>query len=205
MSKDATITRMVGDYRSWLLNLAGRLLGGHAHPDRDDLVQEGYIAMWRALDSYSEDKGSLAGWLTFRARMRMLECLAQKQWTGKPARRDGRHKVEDPAYMDSLDRVVQTDSNDSASHHRTLADLVAGVEHLDGVELAYHHGEILAALEDLTPAQRKYVEARFWKGMTESEIKAEVFGYDAGSLWRSQKNGAKLKLAETLAHLAGVA
>jgi RNA polymerase sigma factor (sigma-70 family) len=196
---------MVGDYRSWLLNLAGRLLGGHAHPDRDDLVQEGYIAMWRALDSYSEDKGSLAGWLTFRARMRMLECLAQSQWTGKPARRDGRHKIE-TRLVDSLDRELLAGGNDQGETDSiTLADRVAGVEHLDGVELAYHHGEILAALEDLTPAQRKYVEARFWKGMTESEIKAEVFGYDAGSLWRSQKNGAKLKLAETLAHLAGVA
>jgi RNA polymerase sigma factor (sigma-70 family) len=196
--RNAQLARL-GDYRSWLLTQAERILGSHGHPDRDDLVQEGYIAMWRALDTYDETRGTLAGWLTYRARMRMLECVRQRQWTGKPGVRDGRHKVEH-RYVDSLEREVP---------HRhtvhTLADLVAGVEYLDGTELAYHRGEIMAALAALTPAQRRYVEARFWKGMTESEIKAEVFGYDAGSLWRSQKNGAKLKLAETLAHLAGVA
>jgi RNA polymerase sigma factor (sigma-70 family) len=202
LSKDATLAQL-GDYRSWLLNLASRLLGSHGHPDRDDLVQEGYIAMWRALDSYQEDKGALAGWLTYRARMRMMECIAQRQWTGKPAKRDGRHKVEH-RYVDSLDRELTVGSNDQA-YVGTLADLVAGVNYLEGTELAYHRGEIMAALAALTPAQRRYVEAKFWRGMSESEIKAEVFGYDAGSLWRSQKNGAKLKLAESLAHLAGVA
>jgi RNA polymerase sigma factor (sigma-70 family) len=202
LTKDATIA-LIGDYRSWLLTVAGRMLGDHGHPDRDDLVQEGYIAMWRALDTYDEEKGSLAGWLTYRARMRMLECVYQKQWTGKPPLRDGRHKVE-TRRVDSLDRELLVGGNDQAQRG-TLADLIAGVSHLEGAELAYHHGEILAALAALTPAQRRYVEARFWHGMTESEIKAEVFGYDAGSLWRSQKNGARLKLAETLAHLAGVA
>jgi RNA polymerase sigma factor (sigma-70 family) len=200
--RHAQLARL-GDYRSWLLTQAERILGGHGHPDRDDLVQEGYIAMWRALDTYNEDRGSLAGWLTYRARLRMLECMAQRQWTGKPAVRDGRHKVEH-RYVDSLDRELTVGSSDQAMAG-TLADLMAGVEYLEGTELAYHRGEIMAALAALTPAQRKYVEARFWRGMSESEIKAEVFGYDAGSLWHSQKNGARLKLTEALAHLAGVA
>ena len=201
--RDTQLARL-GDYRSWLLTQAERLLGSHGHPDRDDLVQEGYIAMWRALDTYDEAKGALAGWLTYRARMRMLECIQQRQWTGKPAHRDGRHKVEGPAFIDSLDRELHGD-RDGGQTRVTVADIVAGVEYLEGTELAYHHGEIMAALEALTPAQRKYVEAKFWHGMSESEIKAEVFGYDAGSLWRSQKNGARLKLAEALGHLAGVA
>lgn len=195
----------LGDYRSWLLTQAERILGSHGHPDRDDLVQEGYIAMWRALDSYDETKGALAGWLTYRARLRMLECVGRGQWTGKPAKHDGRHKVEREEGSQNVTRRVVLSLDAPRGDGSTLADLLDGIGYLEGTELAYHHGEIMAALAALTPAQRKYVEARFWHGMSESEIKAEVFGYDAGSLWRSQKNGARLKLAEALGHLAGVA
>ena len=60
------------------------------------------------------------------------------------------------------------------------------------------HGEIYDAIASLTPAQRKYVYARFWHGMTTAEMKAEVFGYDPSALWNSAKNGAKRKLAEQL-------
>jgi RNA polymerase sigma factor (sigma-70 family) len=200
--RDTQLARL-GDYRSWLLTQAERILGSHGHPDRDDLVQEGYIAMWRALDSYDESRGSVAGWLTYRARMRMTECVSQRQWTGKPALRDGRHKVEAP-FVDSLDRELGS-GQDGGQTRITVADVVPGVEYLEGTELAYHHGEIMAALAALTPGQRKYVEAKFWHGMTESEIKAGVFGYDAGRLWRSQTAGAKVRLAKSLAHLAGVA
>lgn len=70
-----------------------------------------------------------------------------------------------------------------------------GPDHLDSVSVAYHAGEIYDALEVLTPAQRKYVVARFWGGMSSSELTAH-FGYDPSSLWRDAKPKLQLQLAD---------
>lgn len=72
---------------------------------------------------------------------------------------------------------------------------------VDGIENAYHEGEIVAAINSLTPAQREYVYRRFWLGQTERDMKV-YFGYTPTGLWHSTKNGARMKLRKELAHLA---
>jgi DNA-directed RNA polymerase specialized sigma24 family protein len=79
----------LADYHNWLYKTAADMLyGGCKDPDIDDLVQEGRIAMWKALDKYDDCKGTLAPWLTNAARMRMRELAhGHGRWTGHTGRR----------------------------------------------------------------------------------------------------------------------
>lgn len=169
---------VLAGYRNWLYKTATVLLGP-AHPDLDDLAQEGYIAMWRALDSYDAARGPLPYWLTFKARGRMLDVL--KLWGRQP-------------------RTVSLDADRETGR---LVDWLAAPETAGEVEFAYHHGELKEAIDALTPAQRRYVIARFWGGLSDAQMVAYgVFGYDAHALWSSPVNGARSKLVTALEHLA---
>lgn len=89
---------------------------------------------------------------------------------------------------------------------RTSPNVPVEVEHavwerllveLPEIEWAYHSGEILAALDRLTPREREYVVARFWGGLNYPELTAH-FGYPPQGLWAT----ARRKLARELGHLA---
>lgn len=177
-------------YRGWLYARAITLLYP-THEDLDDLVQEGWIAMWQALSVYDPERGALPSWLTTHAKYRMLDVVKDWSWTGKLPVRDGRNPVRRPELLSLDDERVSGD---------TVPDPEAE-DLMDSVELAYHYGEIGRALDELTPRQRQYVVARFWAGMTGREMAEELFGYDAQGLWSSAKNGARLKLVRKLEHL----
>jgi DNA-directed RNA polymerase specialized sigma24 family protein len=68
---------------------------------------------------------------------------------------------------------------------------------LGEVEMAYHHGEIMNALSALPPKQRAYIWLKYWKGYTDTEMKA-IFGYRPKTLG----DIAHKKLAEDLMHLS---
>lgn len=79
----------LSDYHNWLYKTAMEMLPHAGHdPYIDDLVQEGRIAMWRALEKYDDCKGTLAPWLTNAARMRMKDiAFGHGRWTGHTGRR----------------------------------------------------------------------------------------------------------------------
>jgi len=181
-------------YKPWLYKTATGLLNPQS-PDLDDLVQEGYVAMWRALGTYKPSSGALPAWLTSKARWRMVEVVQKGNFTGLPSRQHGRNAV-------TTQTVLSLDAD--RGNGITLADLLPAEDVLDAVLSAYHHGEIHSAIAELTPAQRKYVYARFWCGMTSREMKEEIFGYDPSGLWNSPKNGAKHKLTGTLSSMKGM-
>jgi RNA polymerase sigma factor (sigma-70 family) len=60
-------------------------------------------------------------------------------------------------------------------------------------ELAYHHGEIHRALQELSEKQREFLRLRFWEGFSPTEAR-RVVGHDA---WKN----AKEKLRSRLQHL----
>jgi RNA polymerase sigma factor (sigma-70 family) len=157
------------DYLPWLRVVAGNLIG-FENPDVQDLVQEGYIAMWKAIKSFTPDKGKLDWWLKFKAANRMKTLAI-------------RRPLPDDELQDwSLD--------------------IAAPDLLDQIDIAYHHGEIAAAIDRLTPQQKRYVIARFWLGLSGNEMQQlGVFTYDPSALWNSKRNGARWKLQEDLAHL----
>lgn len=180
-------TDILNDYRAWIYKLAWNMTADAAKIQ--DLAQEGWIAMWKALQSYDSTKGSLPSWLTYKARNRMLTVVASESWTGRPDRHQGRGKL--------------TDIKEYASSDESLWGLMAAPDLLTAAELAYHEGEIAQAISELSPAQQKYVKLKFWSGYQRADM-IEEFGYDPTSLWNSPKNGAKKKLKESLAHLSTV-
>lgn len=231
-------------YTGWLHTVARGMTAGALH---DDLVQEGYIAMWRALGSYDPDKGSLDFWLKSHAlnRMRtvvsggtMTTSLERKDTTGFTTAKGNTTRDRISEYVKSnptatgaqiakdlglaqatvsyqrskmatvvsartmTDRIVSLnalmsafDSTNSRSQEWVPEELHY-TQNLEGIEVTYHAGEIANALDVLTPAQKKYVVARFWGGRTPAELTA-LFGYDPSSLWRD----AKPKLQSHLAYL----
>jgi RNA polymerase sigma factor (sigma-70 family) len=175
-----TDDEILRDYLPWLRKVAGGMLG-FDDPGLDDLVQEGYIEMWRALRRWDSGRGPLDYWLKFKSSNRMKTVST---------------RAHEKAVLASID-ALHTDHGD------TLADLLEAPDVLERIELAYHDGEIAAAIDRLTPQQRKYVLARFWLGLTGNEmVQLGVFTYDPSALWNSKVNGARWKLQEDLKHLA---
>jgi DNA-directed RNA polymerase specialized sigma24 family protein len=128
-------------YYPWLRKTAGNLIG-FDDPWLDDLIQEGYIAMWRAYQDYDPDRGPLVPRLLYCARKRMVNvAYGAHRYTGhEPAR--GHAEAKSPLHYDELpDReYVMPVTRDDPYVEPSLTD----------------------ALAALPPKQRAYVFLRFW-------------------------------------------
>jgi RNA polymerase sigma factor (sigma-70 family) len=232
------VSALIADYEDWLHRRAWLLSGANTH---DDLVQEGRIAMWQAIGTFDESKGSLPSWLTLRANGHMLDCVQRGTWTGKDKRNPGatsngiarrreidrfqtRYKMETGVYpttqvvaqslgmtLSSVSRYLNNPAveatgaseyslNELLDSDQGFESLLTAADLVDQIILAYHRGQIVQALDTLSPAQKRYVVLRFWCGYVGNEL-TTVFGYEPGSLWTSKKNGAREKLRKELAHL----
>lgn len=193
----------------WLMTVARDLVGARGNLRVEDLVQEGRIEMWRAISEHDPGKGDLRPWMLFRARRRMGGMAFRDQPQTGHTREVGRPEVK-----------VVTSVEEQVSHYEgggedVVAMIFGLVDSIEGVEIAYHQGEILAAVAALTPKQRTYVYARFWCGMDPTDGMHMNPGMRAARaanpitrrdvLWTGNKTttGAKERLAEALAHLAG--
>lgn len=167
------------NYRNWL-HWYVRFTYASLPPDWKDLAQEGWIAMWRALRTFDASKGALPSYLTKAAKMRIADVVRRQTWTGTLGARG--HIREKPA------TPVDTDWDwvDQATTKMSSADAFAEVEY------AYHHGEILAALDSLPYNEKRWVVVNIL--------------YDGGRYsWRDaarrMKPSTKDHLAERLIHL----
>ncbi len=196
-SRVVDVESVLPDYRRWLFAVAWRL--DRTGATVEDLAQEGWVAMWRAMSSYDPTKGSLPSWLTRAAELRMTEVAYRgRPWTGTPSHRGVRSVIDSPV----LDPFENPD------------DVFDSVDVLDGVEVAYHRGEIARALDVLSPAQRRYVIARYWLGLDPSSRASGMKALCAlvpemrrgSSLWlgTARQRGARDRLSEALAHLSGI-
>lgn len=189
---------LLADYHKWLHYIAYKMTDDDSI--HDDLVQEGRIAMWRAMQTHDPDKGALPSWVTTAAKQRMKDFLyGHGQPTGREATRGSRE--------------VETDTSVDALLEEGLEAALGVSEALEGVELSYHHGEILKALATLSPSQREYVFLRFWGGMDPStrvpEMRRIIDQFPILKkrfLWTgtSKQVGAKDRLREALSHLVEV-
>lgn len=185
-------------YEKWLYRLAYDFT--HDETRVDDLVQEGRIAMWRALETWVPERVALPTWLTGAARMRMKDLAwGHGQPTGHEEMR-GRKQVDET----SLDAIVEVQEGGEDS-----LDWLA-IDALSDVEIAYHHGEIERAMDSLSPTQREYVFLRFWGNLDPASrhphTKALMAQYPVMKkrwLWSgsARQVGAKQMLAEALGHL----
>lgn len=179
-------------YRGLLLKLASALTTDKNL--REDLVQEGYIEMWKALKTFDPSRGYLPGWLKYKAKGRMLLVLERQTFLGQNQRPAPGHQ----GFWDAS--PVGHPAQDSFLDEDSLIGLEAfGVaESLEYVAYKYHHGEIMEALNSLTPIQRDYVVRRFWYGQTNEFIKLEV-EYQPEGAWKQARVNLKKKLSNLAA------
>jgi RNA polymerase sigma factor (sigma-70 family) len=175
---------VIEDYEKWLHHTANRLGNVENH---DDLVQEGRVAMWRAMETFDASRGALPTWLTRAAEQRMKDvALGRGQPFGHEAVRGSREVEMGP----SLDGAPEGE-----------------VEALLGyVEAAYHDGEVMRIVREcLTPEQQQYVFLRFWGGLDprtrQPAVRALVRQFPVLADHRTWQQ-AKAILADRLGHLA---
>lgn len=169
-------------YRPWLRKVASGMTSG---PVVEDLAQEGWIALWQAYRSLDTAKAPADWWLKKKAHGRML-TLVTRDWRTQKAQTWG---------IPAGQARSSTDEEMATLGPSVWDELLV---ELPDVEMAYHAGEIAAALDRLTPRQREYVMLRFWHGYRLPEMRAH-FGYEPSALWRD----AKKALSASLAHLEG--
>lgn len=163
-------------YRPWLRKVAA----GMTLPTlAEDLAQEGWIAMWRAMQSY-DGSSPLDWWLKRKAEDKMRTVV--RDWTAQKRNLHRTYPAGDP--------MEDSYREGGASIWDEL------IVELGSIELAYHRGQVLAAINRLAPREREYVTLRFWGGLNYPEL-TEHFGYPPQGLWRT----SQAKLRESLAHL----
>lgn len=175
------VTVALPNYRRWLYRTAYALTGQRDADYVDDLVQEGYVAMWRVAARYDPARGALPALLTRAAaqRMQLVAARGYRTWTGREPQRGQPAERLVPAEPTELD----------GSDARAVAALAA-------VEWAYHDGDLRRALDSLTEQQRRYVILRFWYGWTPTELDAEF--RQSRRLWRD----VRYALGYQLRHLS---
>ena len=153
----------------------------------DDCLQELRITQWQVLQKRPDARRE---YVSAAMSHRISEILARGTWTGMerthgkprdPLRRRDRDSVDDETLQ--LDQVAD------------------GADWVDGVIMAYHHGEIAEAMSALTFTQRVHVFSRIWLGMTDPEI-AALQGCSRQTIERRWRTEIKPNLSGMLAHLA---
>ncbi len=166
--------------KDWLRKLSWRYFGGYGQgqdENRKDISQEGYHGMWEAIQNF-DGTGTIEGWMRQNARWKMNVWMTR--------------------YTRQGDRFTAIDTEDE------VWSALMGTEELSDVFSSYHHGEIMEAINSLTPTQREYVYRRFWLGQLQPEISEAMNVVNAGTSYWTARYGARNKLAETLAHLVEV-
>jgi DNA-directed RNA polymerase specialized sigma24 family protein len=158
---------LLEELRPWLKAVARRLTIDPVQ--RQDLAQEGWIAAWRTLDEQHPNPAALA---RTAAAWRMKDAFYRRQSFGSERER-GRNGVVHPIPA----ALIET-------------DFPPVWDDLDQVLEAYHHGEIMAAVNSLSERQQQRVIDRFWKGI-----------YSDGRWWSEPVTGARAILREQLGHL----
>ena len=174
----ANETEILADFKGLCITMALKLTRDETNIQVRDLAQEGWVAMWKATKSW-DGRGTLDGHMKQHAWWAMLKIVSRRK--------------EAPASVDMTD--VET--------WDVFADL-SNSEALEHVHNAYHSGDILEAIRNLTPKQREYVIRRFWKGQSYTEIKEAMGGQNPAALWSKKFYGARDRLARQLAHLVEV-
>lgn len=172
---------LLESFRGWLVSVSRRMtLGkGNTHADWQDVAQEGHIAMWRAAQDW-DGRGTREGWMKYKAQGAMFNSLRTRLMSELPYE----HTHED------------------SGRELDVWTGLFGFDNLDAVETAYHAGEIMDALCELSTHQREYIYRKFWLGQTYKEISEAMHSSNPSTLWSAKQYGARDKLRKSLKHLA---
>lgn len=171
--------------------MAAMMAAEQAPSQAEDAAQEALIAAWQALAA-----GKAPGLVRADMRRAAINVDRGRSMTG--SRRPPGANGVDTHQRYGTPLVATTEDGEEYLVADDPADL------LEGVEMAYHRGELADALSSLTPRDREYVAARFWRGMSDPEIAKEL-GVSRTALQSRWSRTIRPTLAERLAHLEGVA
>ena len=136
-------------YASLALAIAVRVVGGR--DEAEDVVHDSFVAVWRKIDRFDAERGSLRGWLMTVVRNRAIDRVRARRTTVDVDDADERSLLRtgpNPTWEDAL--------------RRTAA------------------GDLRAALAELPLEQRRAVELAYFEGYTYREV-AELTGVPAGT------------------------
>jgi RNA polymerase sigma factor (sigma-70 family) len=150
------------------------------HTPFEDLMQEALIEAWRAISEGHSP--ALAAW---RARKAVNQHAQRELWTGQDTNRGNTKDVF------------------RARGYVFIEDMLHHPAYLSKVEEGYFDGELVRAINDLTPRQREIVVRRFWLCDTYSEI-AQGMGLATKTVINVWHDDVKPVLRQRLAHLEGV-
>jgi RNA polymerase sigma factor (sigma-70 family) len=190
LSTDEMTAYLASNERLLRIKAADRTRGNVTSNDTwQDLLQEGRIVQWRVLTRRPDAPRE---YVSAAMSHRLVECVMRGTWTGMPTaqgrprdplRRGDRDSVDDETLQ--LDQVLQA------------------AEVLDDVCVAYHHGEILQALNALTLTQREIAVLRYYGGWSDAEIAVRQ-GCSKQTVERRWREQVRPALAARLGLLAGM-
>lgn len=195
----------IEDFEKWVHKTAWKYSSPN-NSDFPDIVQELRIGIWRGMQSYESgriknmdddfsERDAFVGWVTQRAEWHLMKLKDTQRWTGLPSR-SGTPLVEyDPRYALPFSTIGSRHEEegyeeDSYIEHRIFRPIYA--DEFESVETSAHLPDIVSAINELTPKQRKYVYGVFWN---DEKIESAVGGS------YSVKATAHRQLFHKLSHL----
>lgn len=184
-----------------------------ADPYFEDIVQELMVGVWKGIESFKpgsvkkKDENysvhdEYVGWVTRRAEWHLQKLWRDERWSGMPARygkRREEYTVSKQVPLSSAPGVSRNDEDDHAEDHLIgyLLDMKESSSEraIDQVDVRYHSGEILGAIENLPKRQRDYVLGVFYQDKKITHILGNH---------REPADAAHETLAETLSHLRSI-
>jgi RNA polymerase sigma-70 factor, ECF subfamily len=142
---ETAIARLYDRYATVLYTVAYRIVGERA--DADEVVIEAFAQAWREAGRFEPGRGSVAGWLTMIARSRALDLVRARSRRERITGTAAADQPEEPPAMGAW-QGDPADSLDRSERRR----------------------QVLAALAELSPPQRKAIELAFFEGLSQSEI-----------------------------------
>lgn len=155
------------------------------HFVRDDLIQEGLLAAWRAIRTGKDD--GRGGYVQRAVINAITDALVRDAWTSN-------HKANRAKPKDPLRNTQRVEFD--VDKHEQLAGTAQGPYAALRLDLS----EVLQAVACLPLREQNIVLRRFWAGYTVSEA-ARAGGMAAKTAEKLWTNNTKPFLAERLAHL----
>jgi RNA polymerase sigma-70 factor (ECF subfamily) len=136
-------------YASTALATALRVVGGR--DEAEDVVHDAFVAVWRKVDRFDADRGSLRGWLMTVVRNRAIDRVRARRPT---------------VDVDAADELSLLRTGPNPTWEDALGRAAAG--------------DLRLALAELPVEQRRAVELAYFEGYTYREV-AELTGVPAGT------------------------
>ncbi len=134
------LARLYDRHGARLMGLALRILGDTG--EAEEVLQEVFLYVWRAADSFDATRGSVLAWLLVATRSRAIDRLR----TRRPAARAGLRS------LDEVPEPVSAENPETDSAGRQWESLCR------------------AAIAELPPEQHRALELAYFEGLTHQEI-----------------------------------